>query len=138
LIRKRPARYEKSPIQLPTQTDYHTGWRRYIGCLKLQVSFCKRAIDDMMRVSFRKRAIDSRTFWWKMTYKERHPLRLRHLVTASAADFHAAATPCVCVCTDVYIHIYLYLHKYTHTYTNIHIYVCMYVYVCLFPSHTPS
>ena len=44
-----------------------TGWRRLIGCLKLQVIF-------------RKRATNYRALLWEMTYKDRHPMGLRHPV----------------------------------------------------------
>ena len=46
-----------------------TGWRRPMGCLKLQVIFCKRATN--YRALLQKK--------WPM--KIRHPLTLRHLVS---------------------------------------------------------
>jgi len=54
---------------------YDAGWRRPIGCLELQVIFCKRATNY-------------RGILRKMTYKIRYPMTLRNPVA------------CVDVCAD--------------------------------------
>ena len=81
----------------------HTGWRRHLGCLKLQVSFCKRA--TIYRALLRK---------WPM--KIRRPMTLRHPVLPCACVSRVGETykrdfcmcgkrqtqeTCVCVKTDI-------------------------------------
>jgi len=59
---------------------YDTGWRRCIGCLKLQVSFHKRATNY-------------RALLRKMTYEVRHPTHLRHPVRSpSSVKIHVYDT----------------------------------------------
>jgi len=48
--------------------NMHTGWPRLIGCLKLQIIFCKRATDYKALLR-------------KMTYKDKASMGLRHSVT---------------------------------------------------------
>jgi len=53
-----------------------TGWRRFIGCSKLQVSFRKRSTND-------------RVFCGKWPMKIRHPVTLRHPVHSHDAPYYA-------------------------------------------------
>ena len=63
-------------------TSVHaTGWRRPIGCLKMQVIVCKRATN-------------SRVLLRKMTLKIRNPMSLRHSVFAARIHLFGA---CICV-----------------------------------------
>ena len=60
-------RGEKKYASLLNNSVYTKGWRRPIGCLKLQLIF-------------RKRATDYRALLRKMTHTIRHPMGLRHPV----------------------------------------------------------
>ena len=81
-----------------------TGWRRLIGCLKLQVIF-------------RKRATNYRALWRKMTHEQRHPMGLRHPVDPLLQSGAIRAGVCGCVfvwerererkCVYIYICVFL-------------------------------
>jgi len=78
-----------------------TGWRRLIGSPELQIIFHKRAIQY-------------RSLLRKMTYKERDPMSLRHIVRITALSLcftfffarhnlkrdHEKGEACVCVCVS--------------------------------------
>ena len=76
----------------------HTGWQRCIGCLKLQVSF-------------RKRAPNHRAVLRKWPVKTRHPMDLRHPVP-SALYRHPQWRRCV------HTRMHTHTHMYTHTPTG--------------------
>jgi len=69
-------------MQTKTDTEVfgtHTGWRRLVGCLKLQVIFCKRATNY-------------RALLQKITIKISHPMRLRHPVVMITITYIANIT----------------------------------------------
>jgi len=87
-----------------------TGWRRLIGCLKLQFIFCKRATNY-------------RALLRKMTYKDKQS--------------YASSLPCTCdtcetcpiqVCDMTHLHVMcIYIHM-TCRYTCIYIHMLWYIY----------
>jgi len=72
----------------PSLCSKSTGWRRPTGCHKLQVIFGKRANNY-------------RALLWKMTYKERLPVTLRHPVVEH--------THCIYI-TALYLYNYMSIH----------------------------
>jgi len=81
----------------------HTGWRRCIGCVQLQVSFHKRATNY-------------RSLLQKMTYEDK----------AS----YASSPPCVYMTFPyTYIHTYIYMYVRIHDYISLYIYTYIYIYV---------
>jgi len=85
---------QRSPI-VPHQD---TGWRRLIGCLKLQVNF-------------RKRATNYRALLQKMTYQDKASYGSSppcSLILYSPLCVFASRAPlciCICVCFTMYLHL---------------------------------
>ena len=71
-----------------TECKYGTGWRRLIGCLKLQIIFHKRATSH-------------RALLRKMTYKDK--------------ACYASSPPSICIRTYTHTYIHAYMHTYMHT-----------------------
>jgi len=78
-----------------------TGWRRCIGCRKLQVSFLKRATNYTVVLR-------------KVTYKVKHPMHLRMPPCVPDIGAGGYVSVFMCVCWFIYIHICM--HKYVFTY----------------------
>jgi len=98
-------------FRLVTNGLYDTGWRRCIGCLKLLVSFCKRAINY-------------RALWRKTPCKD----KAWYASSPSCIYLELYETYlCVCMCIHIYTNIYMYV--FIHVCTYIHGYVCVCVYV---------
>jgi len=95
----------------------YTGWRRPIGCLKLQVIF-------------RKRATNYRALLRKMTYKDKASYGssppcgtatvIRHRHCAAIATSHAHARTHSRTHTHTHTHMYSLSLTHTHTYTHTH------------------
>jgi len=73
-----------------------TGWRRPIGCLKLQVIF-------------RKRATDYRALLRKITYEDKASYDSTPLCTAKESHLHEQSrlSRYIYICTDRYMYIYI-------------------------------
>jgi len=87
------------------------GWRRPIGCLKLQVFFRKRATNH--RSLFREITCKDRASygsWWDLV-----ELRI-----------HTFEVWCFLEIPNVHVYIYTYMHTYTY------VYMCVYVCLCVF------
>jgi len=81
------------------KAHYHsksaTGWRRCVGCLKLHVSF-------------RKRATNNRALWRKMTCKDKASVSNPTDASFGCVCVCVCARACVCVCVCVHICIHVY------------------------------
>ena len=83
-----------------------TGWRRLIGCLKLQVIICKRATNYTALLQ-------------KMTYEDKASYGSSPPCTWGARRFH------------LHMFVYIYAYMYTYTYIYIHVYIHIYIYICI-------
>ena len=97
---------------------FHTGWRRPIGCLKLQVIF-------------RKRATNSRALLRKMTKKNNESYG-----SSSPCNIHSPfVTISFRMCRNIYTYIHTYIHiciyTYIHTYIYVYIRICTYIHICV-------
>jgi len=101
----------------------NTGWRRPIGCFKLQVIF-------------RKRANNYQTLLRKMMYKDKAsyasspPCTSLRCSAYTHTHIHTHAT-----CTHTRIHAYMHTHIHTYTHTHIHTYththIHAYMHTCI-------
>ena len=121
-------------MQSDNMLKMHTGWRRLIGCLKLQVIFCKRATNH-------RALLQKTTFKDTASYGSSPPcIRCTHVVcrrsccskikhtysyiyTHTNMYVRACVYACVCVCVCIYT------HTCTHTHTRTHKYICIYIYI---------
>jgi len=117
----------------------YIGWRRFIGCRDL-------------RVSFRKRATSHRTLLQKLTYKDKAsyvstPFCICNYLETTIPKKNFQKNKqciyiCICIFTHMYIHIYIYMYIYIHIYMYISLYIyiyiyihtriCIYIYTCLY------
>ena len=107
-------------VFIHTHTHINTGWRRPIGCLKLQVIF-------------RKRATNHRALLRKMTYKDKASYDSLPPCTCTKPKTAAVADSVMEFYIYMYIYEYIFIYMYIHVYmyTCVHIYIWKYMYVCM-------
>jgi len=93
----------------------HTGWRRPIGCLKLQVIFRKRATN--YRALLRKFTYEDKASYWSSPpcYFTGDCRTFTRVTVWLYAYTHTYA--------DTYIHMYILTYIHTHLHQYIHIYI---------------
>ena len=99
------------PFLVNLQNTFSTGWRRCIGCLKLQTSF-------------RKRATNHRALLRKMTYKDK--ASCGSSPPCSELTFENCELVHWCGVRVAFVHTYIHTHVPVHTHTHTHIHVHIY------------